>query len=409
MKVLRIIGTVLAAGILAVLSLYFTLPNVAPPAQLALLSLLPGGSSASARAAMAQVRLAADSADPRRAAAERLAKAALRQEPSNVAAIRALAGVYAARGDEEQAARLLNYGETMTRRDALTNLALGELAAKRADAAGTVRYYGRVVATSQLFGDTAGDRLMVASNDPAVARALGRALRRDPPWEGRFMSRFVRSTETARGLFATLAAIASPEATPDERTYLGFGFRTLLKAGLTEEAAVLYRRVHDGAGPLLRDADFEAQVSDPFGWQLVSEGALSALEAPVEGGRGRRLDVVADAGQAGVVGDQILALTPGRYRLSAAMGSDAARSLEWPAVTVACTDAKTLLVSYSRQRAGDMHPSSQEFSVPQSCPLQVLSIVFGAAFDASRSEGWVDDIGIERADKLPGERHPGSE
>lgn len=402
MIVLRTLAILVGALVLALMSLYLTLPNVAPPAQLALLSLFPGGSSASARAAMAELRLVADSRDPQRSASERLAISALRQEPGNIAAIRALAAVHAVRGDEERADRLLRFGERMTRRDARTNLALAELAIKHGDAAATVRYLGHVVATSQLFGDAAADRLIVAARDPAVARELGGALRSGPTWKSRFMSRFVRSTAAPDALAGTLSHIARPGLGNVDMTYLATAFRTLLKAKSRDRAAALYRQIFHGVGPLLRDGGFEESGRDPFGWELVSDAGLSALEAPAEGGRGRRLDMISDAGRAGVVADQILALPPGRYRLSATLAGGEPRAPQWPAVTIACAGEKDVRTRLARM-AGNRSAATvvKEFSIPDTCALQTLAVHFGAPFDASRSEGWVDDLAIARAAPAP--------
>ena len=285
----------------------------------------------------------------------------------------------------------------MTRRDAPTNLALGELAIGRGDAAGAVRYLGHVVATSELYGDAAADRLMVAARDPAVARILGAALPHNPTWKRRFVPRFVRSTEAADALASTLTVWARSGLDDDDRASLAIAFRTLLKAKADDRAAALYRLLYGGSGSLVRDGGFDQRDDDPFGWQLISDSGLSALKAPGDSGRNLRLDVVADPGRAGPVADQILALPPGRYRLTATVAGGQPGSPQWPSMTLACPGDSGPRTTVSRQFAsGASRRSAQEFSIPEGCPLQTLAVNFGAPFDGSRSEGWVDDVEIDR-------------
>ena len=131
---------VVAAGLSGIVTM-FTLPNVLPGVERGRLADAPIATSAAARSAAAAIALVEDQEPATLDMAERLATAAVMDDPLDVSAIRTLSFVQAYRGNAEQAMRLLRYGESLSRRDLMTELALGLDAQQTAGDAAAIRRF----------------------------------------------------------------------------------------------------------------------------------------------------------------------------------------------------------------------------------------------------------------------------
>ena len=192
---------VVAAGLSGIVTM-FTLPNVLPGVERGRLADAPIATSAAARSAAAAIALVEDQEPATLDMAERLATAAVMDDPLDVSAIRTLSFVQAYRGNAEQAMRLLRYGESLSRRDLMTELALGLDAQQTAGDAAAIRHYGHALSTTRRGYDLIVTQVLEASQDLAFARALGAAMADRPIWRDRFLPTFVGRSENPEALTA---------------------------------------------------------------------------------------------------------------------------------------------------------------------------------------------------------------
>lgn len=386
-----VVLVLLAAGLSVVVTM-FTLPNVLPGVERARLADAPIVISPAARAAAAAIALVEDQDLATLERAERLATQAVLDDPLEVSAIRSLSFVHAYRGDAERAMRLLRYGEDLSRRDLMTELALGLDARQRVGNAEAIRHYGHALSTTRRGYDVIVAQVMDASQDPAFAADLGRAMAEEPVWRDRFLPAFVGRSENPQALTAMARAMWAGGVPPTDRGTAASVTGRLLRLGAQGDAAQLIRLVRGRAGALVQNGDFEEAEARALGWRYESGASLSALPVPDEEGRGRVLEVHAGSGHLGSVARQMLSLTPGDYQLSARLSANEQADSGMPKVTVTCAGSDGELADLRRSATGEQ--VSTDFAVPAECPVQYLDVVFGSSMFVTDSRGRVDDIAI---------------
>lgn len=384
---------VLVAAGLSVVVTMFTLPNVLPGVERGRLADAPIATSPAARSAAAAIALVEDQEPATLDMAQRLATAAVIDDPLEVSAIRTLSFVHAYRGNAERAMRLLRYGERLSRRDLMTELALGLDAQQTTTDADAIRHYGHALSTTRRGYDLIVTQVIEASQDPAFARALGAAMAERPGWRDRFLPAFVVRSENPQALTAMAQGMWSNGVPVDERGTAASVTSRLLRLGAAEDAAILIALVRGKGARLVQNGDFEEVDSRALGWRYESGASLSALPVPDEEGRGRVLEVHAGSGHLGTVARQMLALGPGQYRLSARLAANEDADAGMPRVTIGCAVMDDELAQLRRSESGER--VSMQFAVPVGCPVQFLDVVFGSSMFVTDSRGRVDDIAVE--------------
>lgn len=372
----------------------FTLPNVVRGVERSSLVDAPIATSPSARATAAALALVEKHDEATLEMAQELATAAVLDDPLEVSAIRSLSIIHAYRGDADKSLRLLEYGESLSRRDLMTELALALETQRTGDNGMAVRHYGHALATTRRGYDVIVAQMLTASEDPAFANALGIALKQQPNWRARFLPAFIARSEDPDALLTIASRMWSDGVAAEDRAQAVNLTNRLLRLGAQEQAARLIHMIRGDADTIVQNGDFEEADSKGLGWRLQSGASLSAMSVPAAEGRGRVLEVRSGSGHLGTVAQQTLALGAGEYALSARMSVKDQADKGMPQVSVQCADADEPLIALRRSDSSEA--VSKDFTVPAECPVQYLDVRFGSSMFVTNSRATVDDIAIER-------------
>ena len=148
----------------------------------------------------------------------------------------------------------------------------------------------------------------------------------------------------------------------------------------------------------LFDPDFaHTGTGDPFAWLLVNADGLSAYAVRRQGRT--VLDYTAEAARFGQAAAQLIALAPGRYRLSFALArhSDPAARPFWMVSCAGRTSGVVLRVDAALPGA----PAGGAFTIPPDCPAQWLTFNLRASFAADMLAGETEAPVIVRYQAAP--------
>lgn len=340
-----------------------------------------------------------DPLHPLRRGIAQAAQKALKRSPSNVPAVSMLGVQADARKQKALADRLFAQADRMSRHDTITQMYLIEAAVARGDIRTGLRHYDAALSTSRISTDILEPVLVTASADPTIARPLAALLSRRPIWWADFVRRLVHTEADPGASFPILLhALRLNPGDPAERGLLSAAIGRLVDAGHGDIAYKIYRQaVPDApAMPLaVRNGSFETEVGfPPFEWELRdAEGVNGSIQPR---GRGRALFVSVDNGIDAEVASQHLLLVPGRYVLSAQIGSEDHSGGE-TSVTISCTGADKHALATLRAPAGSSARLWRAtFTVPTTCTIQRLSIL-GSSTEQSGGQSWVDTIAVTPA------------
>lgn len=294
-------------------------------------------------------RLAELSADPTTGrypgAGLALARRALATEPLAVNALRVL-GV--SQNDPAQAGRTLRLAERFSKRDLPTQTWLVQQAAEQGDLDRVLVHYD-----TALRGSAAGVRLLIprlvkAMAVPQAVAPFDRLLARDPPWFASFAGSVAATGDLAAVRNLSTVLLGRPKLLDvAERRTIGTLIARLTKDGRYEEAERLYRGLPDRSNAPIRHADFRAtEPIVPFDWRFAPDAAVSV--SPVQGGLAVLVTQPADH----LVAEQLLSLSPGRWRLSGSSSIEAGTigAAEWR-MTCATGSAPFVMLDVRSRRA----------------------------------------------------------
>lgn len=337
-----------------------------------------------------------------RATVERARALALRaaeREPVNVAAVRTLGIIADLDRRPNEARRYFLYAERLSRRDLPTQLWLIEDNVRRNQVEGALRHYDRALRASRGTRGALLPVLVRASGDPSVIEPLTRLVSGRPPWWPMFADQLVREGRSMPGLFRVSRGLRLDPGIEEERQLLARFLGRLADAGDFGSAYSLYAQAREpgGMSELLRDGGFEASgpYLPPFDWQLTDEPDLAAIRRPSEIRRGTSLALEANNGRGGDVARQLLALPPGRYRISLLAGGEGVPSSR-PMLSVRCAgEGQQLMRLELPSDAETGTRTGAEFRVASAeCRYQWLAISARSETDGSDARAWVDDITI---------------
>jgi hypothetical protein len=363
----------------------------------------PGAAPALAR--QAELLLGTGAADEKTlAAVEGLARRALAADPLNGSAFRSLALAAGLRGDMAGEARLMTIAGDRMKRDipAVSWLVADRLkagryveAAERAD--GLLRAWPismHAAMTSQLT-DMAGSQ--------GGAITLARLLDTDPPWRARFLTDMAKRGDNPGAAMALFTAMRAGRRPPSE-TETSALVNRLVKDGLYQEAFLVWAQllpdegIRNLADPY--DGGFEGLPgSAPFNWQTFDRPGVLSEPAAAPGGEGRALYLrFTGTVPPPVLARQLLALTPGRHRLSGRWKADrlaGGRRLVW---TLRCAERAATMAGEGEPLSGTSawQAMSIAIEVPAGCTAQWLSLMAPGRGTLS-GEAWFDDLKITRA------------
>ncbi len=306
------------------------------------------------------------------ARAETLARIALLQNPTAVAAAATLGVNADMRGDTAAAQRFFAYGSVLSRRDLRTQLWNIEELVRRGDVPGALRQYDITLRVSPEMGDLLYPVLVAASSDPNIRTALVKTLAAKPVWADGFVNFLAaRGTEPQSNavLFQGLrhAGVAVPAVAQASVV------NALVGAGHIDAAWSYYATLRPGVDRRRsRDSGFTTNLEAPssLDWEAVDDGI--GLAAVIRDGV---FDFSAPASVGGAMLQQMQLLQPGKYRLAGrSIGIDQIPDAH-PYWMLRCSDGRELgrvNVPNSTVANGNF---SGTFVVPAGCLVQTLVLV----------------------------------
>jgi hypothetical protein len=246
-----------------------------------------------------------------RAAARDRAAAALLRDPTAVAAARTLGFVADLEGNKVQARKAFNYAETLSRRDAATQLWLIEDAVRRNNVPDALRHYDVALRTSSLAKAVIEPVLMAATEDKTLVAPIAMMMR-GAPWTPDFLTRLIAEGPSPRNTARIVALLGMPKGDYRRDVYR----RLIIRAATAEDWPLVAQsyRIATGTTPgnaalPIVDPDFrKAGPFIPLDWQFPSSPEI--FTERTENG----LSVVARGD--GAVARQLTLLPPGRYRIA---------------------------------------------------------------------------------------------
>lgn len=308
-----------------------------------------------------------------RVQSDSLARQALHQDPTAIAAVATLGINAQIRNNTALARHIFAYGNRLSRRDLRTRLWWIEDAVSRGDVQGALRQYDIALRTSRLAPDLLFPVLAKALDDPAIRLALVSRLKTQPTWSGPFIVYLADNavdTISVASLFKDIAKadVLLPAAS---RAVL---IRRLGEQGKFDEAWNLYSAITPGVDRRRsRDPNFTATPAEPsiFDWVSIENDGVVATFQHDEGGGVFEFSVPPGIG--GPVLRQAQLLPPGEYFLEGrATGIDLPGSSQPYWALICANTAEIGRVPIGVRSEGKF---SGKLQVSKSCPVQYLSLI----------------------------------
>ncbi len=305
--------------------------------------------------------------------AERLARAALRQDATAVSALAVLGVKAQIRSDPDMARAVFGYALKLSRRDLRGHSWVIEDAVNRGDIATALRHYDLAMRTNLGAQTNFFQVLSSAIAEPKVRAMLLPILRESADWVPHFLQNVATN---GPDLGASQALLGEYERS-------GMPVSDALKSQLVD-AYARAGNFPDGWRyyAAYRPKSAAMQVRNPafaplpgqatrFDWTTPSEAEISAKLNAVGDGAG--LDFFVPPGVAGVVVEQVTNLGPGRYRLAGAVKAEHVGdgTLDWVAT---CIDGRQIgaIAVVASGTSGSRYGGT--LTVPGNCSFQFLRL-----------------------------------
>jgi hypothetical protein len=343
-------------------------------------------------AVLARKLTGVDAAGTDRVRADRLARAALRQDSTAEIAASTLGIITQAQGNTAGARRLFAYAERLSRRDIQTQIWAIEDAVGRGNVPDALRHYDIALRTSRTAPDLLFPVLGSAIIDPTIRTALTATLAGNPAWGGPFIDYVAGNgtdSQATMDLFLELRRAGVPVSKDANATVIS----TLVSRGLVDTAWRYYSSVRGVADRRRsRDPNFAANVGtpSPFDWRPLNEGGISASIQRAD--RGGILDFSVPASVGGPLLQQIQILPPGVYLLDGhSAGIDQSEDTR-PYWALTCVDGRELGRVTMPSPTSPNGGFAGRFTVPAGCPVQTLALVAQPVDAAAGITGQVDRV-----------------
>ncbi len=329
-------------------------------------------------------------ADRRRA--DELARLALRQDPTAVAAVATLGINAQIRGDTGGARRIFAYSGKLSRRDLRTQLWANEDAVARGDIPGALRNYDMALRTSPIAPDLLFPVLSKAIDDDDIRAELVRTLSARPAWGEQFLAYVSGNGPDTRAVARLFEALQQKRVFPSEGAATAL-IQRLIAQGRYEDAWLYYASFTPGADRRQsRDANFSNSRAVPsaFDWKPVDDPGISATIQ--RDGDGGLFDFSVPSGLGGPLLDQLQLLPSGTYEIEGNSIGIAQPDAALPYWLLRCVDGRELgriVVPASAKEGGRF---AGRFTVPADCPVQHLTLMARPTDEMSGLTGQIDDV-----------------
>lgn len=352
----------------------------------------PSNGAALGGAALA--RLQSDTSKQGRAETVRIARAALRRDPTAASALSVIGLLAPTR---VEAVRAIRQSEALTRRSLPTQLWLIEDSVARGDITGALHHYDVALRTSRVAPSFLFPVLVGAVSDPGILPALADTLARRPAWGGLFLQHLAQSGQDLPPI-VRLFSLLQRRGVETGVAATGTVYARLLERNRFDLAWTLYQSRHPRASRAgLRNGLFTDVPANPtpFDWQLSDTTAVTArIETDATGGQ---LVFSGASGEGGEAARQLLLLAPGRHRVRAVVSDLQAPDDARPYLRLSCATGGAEL---SRQLLPDAdtrgRAAALDVTVPADCPAQWLSVVVQAPTSLGSVEGRLARVAVDR-------------
>jgi len=351
-------------------------------------ALAPGDGRIAALLSVKRIGEATDNSG--RTKALQLAKAALRQDPTAVAAVTTL-GIAAQAEDNATAARtFFTYSQWLSRRNLWTQLWAIEDAVARNDIPATLKSYDIALRTSRAASDLLFPVLGKAITEPEIRTNLVRTLVQKPVWAEGFVDAApsIGSNAQATALFLRdLRRKGYPVSDVASTTMV----KVLAERNFLNDAWTYYATVRPNVDRRRsRDPFFSADLAipSPFDWIISDDAGISA--SMQRGEQGGLIDFTAPASVGGTVVRQVQMLPPGEYILTGHSTNIEQTGTSLPYWLLACENGRELgrvVVTSSQQARGRF---MGQLRVSADCPVQSLSLVVRPSDSLGGVSGQID-------------------
>lgn len=311
-----------------------------------------------------------------RAKADRLARLALRQDPTAVAAAATLGLNALVRGEAETARRILVYSDRLSRRDLRTRLWALEDAVARDDISGALHHYDIALRTSRSAPALLYPVLVSAITDAEISDALINTLSAQPVWTQSFIEFAVGNGTDSRAIVRFFRGLHDA-AIPVSDSARAAVINRLIAEKLFDEAWSYYSHIYRGTDRRHgRDPQFTADLAPPSVFDWVSMGGSSGVSTSIQrNARGGVFDFAAPASVGGPLLQQMQMLPPGDYQIegrSVDIEQPESSRPYWTLVCLEGPEVGRVAVPNSVQDNGTFRG---RFAVPSSCAVQYLRLV----------------------------------
>lgn len=364
----------------------------------------PGSSMVLRRAAESELLAAeTDKTDASRHVgnAAELARQALARAPFDVRALRVVGLTEARSGREQSADDLLTLAGNWSLRDDPTHAWLVDHRLRRGDYASALAHADTLIRRRdnlrpQVF------RLFstAAAQDPQRAMpVVARLVAARPPWRQAYLDSLYRTPEGMQ-LAINLAVVLKHGDAPLSPAELSQMYFQLLDKGLVEAANTL-RTALDGADTAssVTNGGFDdTETPEPFQWKLAQQAGVSAEIAPDDARpQDPALRVEYDGYASSKIALQLMFLKPGRYRLTYQTRTESGAPPERLNWTMVCVpgDFPVLSAPAAPRQNRAWSTAAMEFTIPERCPGQWLSLDGGGGDRRTPAVLWFDKIAAE--------------
>lgn len=345
-----------------------------------------------------------DSSEADRARAVKIAREALRHDPTAVEAVATLAAHALVRGNQAEAERMLDYSQTLSRRDLRTQLMAIELAVARNDIPGTLKHYDIALRTKKNAPDLLYPVLTSALADPAIRTELVKTLGGRPNWDTGFINHAARSDADPAASAAFFHALQAARVSVPGGASVAL-INRLLAAKLFDDAWSYYAAARPGSDRRQsRDPAFKSLIEarSVFDWIAISSIGVSTaiLSDPANG----LFDFTVSMGNGGPLLQQLQMLPPGDYVLeghSIGVEQPARSRPYWVVRCQAGGEIARIEVPNSSQAGGRFQG---HVNIPADCPVQTLVLIARSSNEIGGVSGQIDRILIRPARPLAPER-----
>lgn len=322
----------------------------------------------------------------------RLARLALRQDPTAVSAVSTLGIQAQLRGDTQEARRLFDYAQKLSRRNLQAQLWALEDAVQREDIPGALRHYDTALRTSRVAPDLLFPILASAITDSTIRSNLVVTLAKRPKWEPQFIAYALANgadPASIASLFVAMRQAGVPVAPEASSSVVN----RLVLGGALEDAWHYYVSVRPGADRRRsRDPQFTADQTapSPFDWTTINDESVTT--SIQRGDKGGIFDFSVRPSTGGPLLRQLLMLPPGSYQIEGRSSGIEQPEQSLPYWVLTCRDGRELgrvIVSNSTRDSGVF---SGRFNVSKNCPAQSLALVARPSDEVYGVTGQIDRV-----------------